>query len=163
MHTKKHGASLTPYVYYLKIWTLLILTFTHCGFRLGHSRFLSNEIVFSMTMGRGYYPKTDKVQIVERDICVISPFVRTLLPLRRSNSISKFRSSEFHYLYHVTSFHIPNFLRRLENPKYFVYHRCWGSCIIFRHGFQHINPLPNEVLDISIYYDTNFRSFYILY
>lgn len=95
---------------------------------------------------RGYYPKTDKVQIVERDICVISPFVRTLLPLRPSDSISKFRSYEFHYLHHVTSFHIPNFLRRLENPKYFVYHRCCGSCIIFQTWISAYKPFAERGL-----------------
>ncbi|CAL9235360.1 unnamed protein product [Arabidopsis halleri] len=64
-----------------------------------------------------YYPETDEVHIIERDICVISPFVENLLPLQRPDSVTKIRTYGFQFLDHAPSSRIFNFLRRLENPN----------------------------------------------
>lgn len=64
-----------------------------------------------------YYPETDKVHIVERNIFVISPFVENLLPLRHLDSTPKIRAYGFQYLDKVPSFQISSFLRQLENPN----------------------------------------------
>ncbi|KAG7656983.1 F-box associated domain type 1 [Arabidopsis suecica] len=64
-----------------------------------------------------YYTKTDEVRILERDICVISPFIENLLPLRRPDSVTKIRTYGFQFLDHAPSSRISNFLKRLENQN----------------------------------------------
>ncbi|CAG7879396.1 unnamed protein product, partial [Brassica rapa] len=111
-----------------------------------------------------YYPETDVVRCIHRDICVISPFVEDLVPLGRLDSVpDMMRTYGLRHLDHVPfSSRIPNFFRRMEFPSldivafpasglvliqnrmpFFFLHRC--SCIWLCEMFAEVSRL--RILD----------------